>query len=158
MRLISTARMAGALVVVAAAFTPNAALADQVIADDLIVQGSGCLGGDCASGEVFGFDTVRLKENNLRMHFEDTSGAGFAANDWRFIFNDTGAGGSNYFALEDATGRGRSRFASMPAARPTRCASDPPATSAWAPPTRPRQPASLTAATPRPSGSSRTTA
>ena len=39
--------------------------ADQVINDDLIVVGSECVGFDCASGEVFGFDTLRLKENNL---------------------------------------------------------------------------------------------
>jgi len=76
----------------------------QVIADDLIVQGSGCVGIDCASAESFGFDTFRMKENNLRMHFDDTSSsASFPQNDWRFIFNDSSNGGSSYFAVEDAT-------------------------------------------------------
>ncbi len=51
---------------------------DDVIPDDLIVQGSACVGLDCVNGEVFGFDTVRLKENNTRLQFDDTSGAGFA--------------------------------------------------------------------------------
>src|SRR5262249_861399 len=38
-----------------------AAAFDQVIADDLIVQGSACIGLDCVNNESFGFDTVRLK-------------------------------------------------------------------------------------------------
>lgn len=80
------------------------AAADFVIADDLIVQGSTCTGFDCVNGENFGFDTLRLKENNLRIHFEDTStSAGFPANDWRIIVNDSASGGSNFFAVEDST-------------------------------------------------------
>ena len=43
------------------------AQADQVITDDLIVQNSLCVGFDCTNGESFGFDTLRLKENNLWM-------------------------------------------------------------------------------------------
>ena len=39
-------------------------LADQVILDDLVVDGSICVGQDCVNGESFGFDTIRLKENN----------------------------------------------------------------------------------------------
>ena len=80
------------------------ARADHVITDDLIVQSSGAFGLDAADGESFGFDTLRLKENNLRIHFDDTSStAGFAANDWRLIANDQAAGGANYFAIEDST-------------------------------------------------------
>jgi hypothetical protein len=80
------------------------ARADQVIADDLIVQMSAAFGIDALDGESFGFDTLRLKENNLRIHFDDTStSAGFAANDWRLIANDNANGGANYFAIEDTT-------------------------------------------------------
>jgi hypothetical protein len=76
---------------------------DQVILDDLIVDGSACVGQDCVNGESFGFDTFRMKENNLRMHFQDTSSsASFPTNDWRFIFNDSSNGGANYFAVEDS--------------------------------------------------------
>ena len=76
----------------------------QVIATDLIVQGSECVGLDCVNGESFGFDTERLKENNLRIHFNDTSvSASFPSNDWRIVINDTNNGGDNYFAIEDAT-------------------------------------------------------
>lgn len=84
--------------------SPLVSVADTVVLDDHIVGGSQCVGMDCVNGEDFGFDTVRLKENNLRMHFDDTSAtASFPGNDWRFIFNDTGNGGANYFAVEDAT-------------------------------------------------------
>ena len=80
----------------------GAAAADQVIPDDLIVQGSLCVGFDCVNGEVFNADTVILKENQLRILFLDTSAAGFPSNDWRLIANDaTGTG--NLFAIEDAT-------------------------------------------------------
>ncbi|HYO75457.1 MAG TPA: tail fiber domain-containing protein [Thermoanaerobaculia bacterium] len=77
---------------------------DQVIPDNLIVQGSTCTGFDCVSGESFGFDTLRLKENNLRIHFDDTSAtSGYPANDWRIIANDSASGGANMFAVEDST-------------------------------------------------------
>ncbi len=91
-------------------FLVPAAHADQVIVDDLIVTGSKCVGQDCVNGENFGFDTLRLKENNLRLHFQDTSNsASFPSNDWRFIFNDSANGGSNFFSIEDSTA-GRQLF------------------------------------------------
>jgi hypothetical protein len=78
---------------------------DQVIPDDLIVQGSECVGFDCVNGESFGFDTIRLKENNLRIHFDDTSSiAGFPNRDWRIIINDSASGGAGKFSIEDSTG------------------------------------------------------
>jgi hypothetical protein len=57
------------------------------------------------NGESFGVDTIRLKENNLRIHFEDTStSAGFAANDWRIFANDQPSGGASKFSIDDVTG------------------------------------------------------
>lgn len=79
--------------------------ADQLFADDLIVQGSTCVGLDCVNNESFGFDTIRLKENNTRIAFDDTSAsAGFPANDWQLSANDSASGGLNKFSLEDITG------------------------------------------------------
>lgn len=79
--------------------------ADQVILDDLIVDGSACIGMDCINGENFGFDTIRLKENNLRIKFEDTSNsAGFPSTDWQLVANDSASGGLNHFSIEDVTG------------------------------------------------------
>jgi hypothetical protein len=79
--------------------------ADQVIPDDLIVQGSLCVGFDCVNNESFSFDTIRLKENNLRIHFDDTSTlAGFPNRDWRIVANDSASGGASKFSIEDSTG------------------------------------------------------
>ena len=87
-----------------AAPTPVTA-ADQVIPDDLIVQGSECVGLDCVNNESFGFDTIRLKENNTRIKFDDTStSTGFPANDWQLTANDSASGGSSKFSIEDITG------------------------------------------------------
>jgi hypothetical protein len=77
---------------------------DQVIADDLIVQGSTCVGLDCVVNESFGFDTIRLKENNTRIKFEDTSTGSFPTNDWQLTANDSASGGASKFSIEDVTG------------------------------------------------------
>ncbi len=73
-------------------------------AEDLIVQGSACVGVDCVTGESFGFDTIRLKENNTRFKFDDTSVGSFPANDWQLTANDSASGGANKFSIEDVTG------------------------------------------------------
>lgn len=76
---------------------------DEVIPDDLIVQGSACVGFDCVNGESFGFDTIRMKEHNLRVHFDDTSvAAGFPTTQWRVVVNDSNSGGLSRFSIEDS--------------------------------------------------------
>lgn len=77
---------------------------DQVINTDLTVRNSLCVGFDCVDAETFGSDTIRLKENQLRIHFDDTSAAGFPNRDWRIIVNDPASGGANKFSIEDSTG------------------------------------------------------
>lgn len=77
---------------------------DVVHADDLIVQGSGCFGFDCVNNESFGFDTIRLKENNLRIGFNDTSIGAFPSNDWTIVANDSASGGASFLGFEDVTG------------------------------------------------------
>lgn len=82
----------------------STARSDQVVLDDMIIQGSECVGIDCVNGENFGADTLRLKENNLRINFFDTSNsASFPSNDWRIVANDQTNGGGNYLAIEDST-------------------------------------------------------
>ncbi|HEY4595542.1 MAG TPA: hypothetical protein VIJ02_04015, partial [Thermoanaerobaculia bacterium] len=77
---------------------------DVVTADDAIIQGSLCVGLDCVNNESFGFDTIRLKENNTRIKFDDTSTtAGFPNNDWQLTANDSAAGGLNKFSIENVT-------------------------------------------------------
>jgi len=72
-----------------------------VISDDLIVKGSGCIGLDCLDFENFGFSTVILKENNLRLRFNDTSTGSFPSNDWELKANDNASGGKSYFSIVD---------------------------------------------------------
>jgi hypothetical protein len=83
---------------------------DQVILDDLIVDGSICVGQDCNNGESFGFDTIRLKENNLRIRFVDTSNtSSFPSRDWQITVNESANGGKNKFSIDDIDG-GRTPF------------------------------------------------
>ena len=84
-------------------------LFDQVIADDLIVQGSICAGLDCVNNENFGFDTIRVKENNDRIQFDDTStSAGFATNNWQIRANSSASGGASFLAFVDQGATGNS--------------------------------------------------
>jgi len=77
---------------------------DVVTADDEIIQGSLCVGLDCVNNESFGFDTIRLKENNDRIKFDDTStSTGFPNHDWQLTANDSASGGANKFSIEDIT-------------------------------------------------------
>ena len=82
---------------------------DQVIPDDLIVQGSLCAGLDCVNNENFGFDTIRTKENNTRIQFDDTSvSAGFATNNWQIRANSSASGGGSFLAFVDQGATGNS--------------------------------------------------
>ena len=95
---------AGVLAFAAVGLSTNL-YADQLISDDLIVQSSACVGTDCVNGESFSFDTVRLKENNLRIKFQDTSGsASFPTRDWQLTANDSSNGGQNRFSIDDIDG------------------------------------------------------
>ncbi len=77
---------------------------DICYVDDLIVDGSICVGFDCTCNYSFGFDTLVLKENNLRIFFDDTStSASFPRNDWRIVANDSANGGASYLGIEDST-------------------------------------------------------
>ena len=83
---------------------PNLSGTKQTINEDTYIIGNLCVGADCSSPETFGDDVIRLKESNLRLHFEDTSStSAYPANDWRILINDTTDGGADYFAVEDAT-------------------------------------------------------
>lgn len=82
---------------------------DDVVPDDQIVQGSECVGLDCVNGEVFGFDTIRMKENNTRLQFDDTSTSqGFPTNNWQIRANDSNSGGSSFLGFVDQGSTGNS--------------------------------------------------
>jgi len=48
------------------------AQAQNVISSNTTIHNSLCVGFDCANSESYGSDTIRLKENNLRIHFDDS--------------------------------------------------------------------------------------
>jgi hypothetical protein len=82
----------------------------QLITGDLTVRNSLCVGFDCADAESYGTDTIRLKENTLRIKADDTSTiAGYPANDWQLTFNDSTSGGASKFSIDDISG-GRTPF------------------------------------------------
>jgi len=80
---------------------------DFVIADDLVVIGSTCIGFDCFNNVPFSFTTLALAENNLRIQFHDTStAASFPRRDWRIEINSSGNGGGSHFAVLDCGDNG----------------------------------------------------
>lgn len=87
-------------------------LKDQVVSDDHIIQGGVCTGLDCANGETFGDDTLRLKENNLRIGFHDTRTAPFPNSPWTVLTNDSTSGGGNYLGIADAADSSGANIAS----------------------------------------------
>jgi hypothetical protein len=90
--------------IVPASYTEGTLNPEFLVADDIYVQGGACIGIDCVDNESLGFDTIRLKENNLRIRFDDTSTtAGFPANDWQLTANDSASGGLNKFSIDDLT-------------------------------------------------------
>ncbi len=78
------------------------AAADEVISDDLIVNGSECVGFGCAEGEIFGFDTLKLKSDNPQIRFVDTSNSqNFPTSDWTMGVADS-VTDTSVFYINDA--------------------------------------------------------
>lgn len=78
--------------------------ADEVILDDLIVTQSLCVGAQCADGEVFDTDALKIKTDDPRIRFDDTSiSASFPKNDWALGITDNGAPGPALFFVRDET-------------------------------------------------------
>ena len=86
------------------------ASADVVVLDDQIVNGGSigsslCVGAECIDGEVFDFDTIKLKTNDPTIKFFDTSSAGsFPTNDWAIGITDNGFPAPAQFFINDVSG------------------------------------------------------
>ena len=71
---------------------------------DVILPSSLGIGVDMNPGYEFGFNTMVLSENNLRILFNDTSNsAAFPNKDWQLVANDSNNGGENYFSILNVT-------------------------------------------------------
>ena len=80
------------------------ATVETFFADFVSAAGGLCGGADCTSSESFALVTAKLKANNTRLKFEDTSTSpGFPSTDWQLSANDTFSGGANKFFVEDLT-------------------------------------------------------
>ncbi|RDD64395.1 hypothetical protein DU478_20580 [Thalassococcus profundi] len=78
------------------------AQAEQFLADDLVVDGSACIGAGCASGETFGETDLRLKQAAISIVLEDTStAAGLPTTDWEIKANDIGSNGAEFFVIRN---------------------------------------------------------
>lgn len=78
----------------------------DIVSDvDVAVQSSIGVGIDTNSNTNFGFNTMVLAENNLRILFDDTDDPLGAApsNDWQIEINETFNGGASHFAINDIT-------------------------------------------------------
>lgn len=84
---------------------PESGLKDQIIEANTIIDGSLAVGMDAVNGESFGFNTLILKENNLRILFDDSdeAGDGMPYHDWKIEANESANGGTNHFAIVNET-------------------------------------------------------
>ena len=101
------------LLVGATLVTALPAQAQIVHNNDVVIIGSLCVGFDCAAGVGFGFDTIRMVENNTRLDFTDTSNtASFPTQDWQLVANESSNGGLNAFWIQSdqPTGAGNRVF------------------------------------------------
>ena len=94
-------RSASKFIAISGLLASTFAAADQVVSDNLIIQGGACVGFDCSNGEGFVDDNLRLKENNLRIRFDDTSlQNGVLGESWNISANDSANGGEAYIDIE----------------------------------------------------------
>ncbi|MEB8432017.1 GlyGly-CTERM sorting domain-containing protein [Cocleimonas sp. KMM 6892] len=61
---------------------------------------SACIGSDCADDEVFNDDTLRLKENNLRIRMTDTAVATGLGQSWNIEANSSRNTAPSYFDIQ----------------------------------------------------------
>ncbi|OAN77876.1 hypothetical protein A8B82_11750 [Sulfitobacter sp. EhC04] len=88
---------------IAAAFLPALAQAEVLSEDNPTIRSFLCVGFNCADQDIAGIDDFRVKDNTIRIHFDDVSSSSSPDNDWRIMINDSASGSDEYFAIQDAT-------------------------------------------------------
>jgi hypothetical protein len=73
---------------------------DSVVPDDLVVQGTACIGPNCVNGDPTAANTLLLKARLPRIFFDDIFSGAFPARDW--ILQANTADPLDYFILQDA--------------------------------------------------------
>ena len=88
--------------VVAGLLAASAAPAQTLLLGPYSISGDLCAGDDCGLLEDLTGQTVKLKDENTRLRFADSSTtAGFSTTDWELTANDSGSGGFDYFAIRN---------------------------------------------------------
>ena len=84
---------------------PSFAQAEVLSEDNPTIRSFLCVGFNCADRDIAGIDDMRIKDNTVRLHFDDASSASGSNpdNDWRIVINDSASGTEEYFAIQDAT-------------------------------------------------------
>jgi hypothetical protein len=72
---------------------------DSVVSDDLVVQGTACIGPYCVNGDPDA-NTLKLKDRLPRIYFDDVFSGGFPARDW--VLQANTADPADYFILQDS--------------------------------------------------------
>ncbi|GLT09255.1 hypothetical protein GCM10007928_14870 [Sulfitobacter porphyrae] len=88
---------------IAAATLPALAQAEVLSEDNPTIRSFLCVGFNCADQDIAGIDDFRVKDNTIRIHFDDVSSSSSPDNDWRIMINDSASGSDEYFAIQDAT-------------------------------------------------------
>ncbi|MCP4203444.1 MAG: hypothetical protein GY769_16120 [bacterium] len=80
------------------------ATANEIFDENVVCQQSLCVGWGCEDHPAFGYDTILLKEDTLRIKFEDTSTtSAYPSNDWQITINERENGGADKFSIDDIT-------------------------------------------------------
>jgi hypothetical protein len=74
---------------------------DSVVPDDLVVQGTACIGSSCVNGDPTAANTLLLKARLPRIFFDDILSGAFPARDW--ILQANTADPLDYFILQDSS-------------------------------------------------------
>lgn len=70
--------------------------ANEILFDDLIIQGNVCIGASCEPGEDLKSNVATIKGEDVKIIIEDTSNAEpFSTQDWQISFNDPSGGTDN---------------------------------------------------------------
>lgn len=78
------------------------------ITGDYYIDGRLAIGSFVTGSESFGFTSFLVKDDNVRLEFEDASTTlSFPTNDWQITINDSSNGGDAYFAIDDLDGSTR---------------------------------------------------
>ncbi len=98
-------RLLKALSVCSLVFAAGVSEAAVTYAENTSVQSNVCIGTDCLADETLVYPVLKVKENNTRIVFYDST-ADSAGDSWRMVANDSNNGGKHYFKFQSKDAQG----------------------------------------------------